>query len=157
MYSRSEISQHFATTPETIRRWSRDFAPYLSPSANDSNKSEYTDDDMAVLVYIHEAYKRNENTDTIAASLASGQRGTWHGILENRTMTITENDALQIHKIREERDSYHAKLIEAEKRIAALEAQASDADSLRKEINELNREIGRLEARLDILREDKDT
>lgn len=154
MYTRTDVAKHFQTTAETIRRWSRDFARYLSPSANSSTKSEYTDDDMDVLTFIHDAYQNNDKTDDIALMLASGQRGTWSGVLQNRSIEVTENQFEQIVKIRQERDDLQTALTDARTQIAVLQQQVKDTQALRDEIRQLNREIGKLEARIEMMQED---
>jgi len=149
-YSRAAVSQHFATTPETIRRWSRDFASYLSPGANDASKSSYTDSDVTVLDYVHQRYQANATTDDISVELASGQRGSFDGTLRRQTVAITEAQADAIWQVRQERDELRQELIEANQRIAVLESQVSDVQALREQINALNRELGRLEAKLEM-------
>ena len=154
-YSRSDISHHFQTTPETIRRWSKDFARFLSDGTNDSNRSQYTDEDMTVLVYVHEAYRRNESTEDIIASVAGGARGDFDGYLKRHSVAITEADAVAINQLRVERDSLQAQLIEANQKIAVLESQVSDTEKLRAEIKDLYRSIGKLEMKIEVLQDNK--
>lgn len=155
-YTRSQVSKHFDTTAETIRRWSRDFANFLSASANDSNKATYTDEDMEVMTYVQQAYADNQKTDDVIASVGGGARGEWNGELHNHTVEITEQQVGEIYKIRQERDELREELTDANKQIAVLQSQVSEVQSMRDEMKELNRQIGRLEARLEILQEQKD-
>lgn len=154
-YTRSEVAQHFDTTTETIRRWSKDFSNYLSPNAYNSNKSEYTDNDMEVLIYIHEAYKRNEKTDDIAASLSVGSRGEWDGYLQKRSVTITESQVAEMHRLTKLEKELTEELHEAKIKIAVLESQVQGLEKKDQEIIRLNRELAKLELRMEMLQDEK--
>ena len=152
-HTRSQVSKHFDTTAETIRRWSKDFTKFLSVSANDSNKATYTDEDMEVLTYVQQAYADNQKTEDVIASVGGGARGEWNGELRNHTMEITEQQVGEIYKVRQERDELRVELTDAHKQIAVLQSKVSEVQSMRDEMKDLNRQIGRLEARLEILQE----
>ena len=72
----TETSRLFEVTVNTVRTWSKEFADYLSPTANPKKGKArfYTEDDLTVLALI--AFYRGENapyTD-IHTALANGER-----------------------------------------------------------------------------------
>lgn len=149
-YKRADVARHFDRDIETIRRWTLEFASYLSPDANSQgrNKSRYSDTDMAILTLIRDMYDRGASVDEIHLALKSGQKGDFDGFLQNTRVQLTESDVQQLSEIAMERDGLRLRVQELERDNARLQAKAEQLSDLQAEIKELYKEIGRLEERL---------
>lgn len=153
-YKRAEVARHFGRDAETIRRWTLEFAAYLSPQANSQgrNKSTYDDNDMAYLSLIREMYERGADATAIHIALKTGQKGQWDGRLQNSTVQLSETDVKQLTEIAMERDRLAEELQAAKETIASLRVKADLLAEKDAEIARLNRLIGRLENQIDSLK-----
>jgi len=74
----SEISNRLGVSPSTLRRWSAQFAEFLSDQAGDTDRPDssgythrrYSDDDMAVLGMIKDLLANGQSYDQIRERLA---------------------------------------------------------------------------------------
>src|SRR5688500_1487283 len=105
-YRRADVARHFNRDIETIRRWTIEFASYLSSDANSQgrNKSRYSDDDMARLSLIRDMYDKGASVSEIHFALKSGQKGQFDGFLQNNRVQLSETDIQQLSEIAMERD-----------------------------------------------------
>ena len=53
----------------TIRRYTKEFADFLSPEANDPRRKRFTDDDIYVLQTVRDLYARRISPDSIRSRL----------------------------------------------------------------------------------------
>lgn len=67
----------YKVTAETIRSWTEEFSPYLSPTANPGKGRHriFTEEDMQVFSYIHERKQQGAVFEQIHAELMNGSRG----------------------------------------------------------------------------------
>ena len=77
-YTTNDVKTIFNVAPETIRNWAKEFARYLSVTANpESGRTRlFGDDDLKVLDLVNKMRNENKSYDEIHATLATGQRGT---------------------------------------------------------------------------------
>ena len=66
-----EIARRLDVVPNTIRNWSKRYAPYLSPGANPAGGGEraYSLRDLNVLTFIHAAVHEGVNHDELTLQL----------------------------------------------------------------------------------------
>jgi DNA-binding transcriptional MerR regulator len=149
-YKRLQVAQHFGRDTETIRRWSIEFANYLSQDANSlgRNKSNYSDSDMETLTLIRDMYDKGSSVDEIHIALKSGQKGQFDGFLQNTRIQLSESQVAQLKEIAMERDALRERLQDAENTIAGLRARAELVPELQVKIDELNQQIGALKYQL---------
>jgi DNA-binding transcriptional MerR regulator len=79
MVKLSELRRALSVTPNTIRNWSADFAPFLSAGANPptGETRRFTEGDAAVFALIAGMRGDDKPLEVIRAHLAAGARGTW--------------------------------------------------------------------------------
>jgi len=145
-----DIAVRFNISRETVRIWAKEFASYLSPTANPSkgNQRNFDDEDLSVFALIAEMKGQGNTFEDIHASLQAGQRG--HVPLMNppsvgdgkTTVTALQRDLAQVAR---QRDEYHSRMLKAEGAAEELRDLIATKDA---EIAHLNREIGRLQARI---------
>lgn len=153
-HKRADVARHFDRDIETIRRWTLEFADYLSADANSQgrNKSRYSDEDMARLSLIRDMYDKGASVDEIHAALKSGQKGYFDGVLQNSRVQLTESDIKQLSEIAMERDRLKEELQIARETIASLKAKADLLAERDAKIESLNRLIGKLENQIELLK-----
>lgn len=157
----------FRVSRETIRGWSNEFGDYLSRDATpgEGRTRQFNDDDVRVFALVAEMKEAKMQYADIHAALQNGQRADPPA---NATALVSNYDERrlaglekqigdlrsQLVDIRKERDSALAK-IEAYKEVA--EERKAETERLRLDtqhtIGELQREIGKLTALLEMERE----
>jgi len=169
-YSTRHVCTLFRVSPETARTWAEEFSQYLSPVANPGTgrHRQFTDEDMRVLSLVSQMKRDNLTFNDIHAALASGNRGQAPALPveevqalvvgERESQLIAQMSKLQqaIVDLQKERDMLlpsrenEIRLLALresdQKRIAELTEQLNNAQD---KIEKLNREIGRLESRMD--------
>jgi DNA-binding transcriptional MerR regulator len=172
-YSTSDINKLFGISTQTVREWTDDsrfgefFSQLAKPAAKGQHK-RFSQEDMEVIAYIHEQkWKYGKPETDITNELRAGARGVipdggFGSPSEIIQKMADAEDELQVMQARMtalqiERDRARA---EAEVLRNMLEAEQKSrseiTNQLNQTINELNREIGKLQARLEILSEDRD-
>lgn len=151
-YKRLQVAQHFGRDTETIRRWSIEFANYLSHDANSQgrNKSSYSDADMETLSLIRGMYDKGSSVEDIHVALKSGQKGQFDGFLQNARVVLSESQAIQLKEIVARNEELETLLADALKKLAASEAKNEMIPELQEEIKALSREIGKLQYQLEL-------
>jgi DNA-binding transcriptional MerR regulator len=84
-----QVATELGVSSSTLRRWSKDFAPFLSPSGamgNDGVNRRFSDDDVMVLRRIKEQLATGSSTDEVSEQLQSEGRG------ETSALTTTSPD-----------------------------------------------------------------
>jgi DNA-binding transcriptional MerR regulator len=160
MYSSNHVCALFGVTRQTVSNWSEEFARHLSPTANPpaGGHRRFTDTDLQIFALVHDLRAAGLTFADAHASLDSGQRGvvslpdsdalaTIEGpaqvALLQKTVSALETKVSdlvgQLHQSETERAEVRGENV-------LLKAQLKDALD---KIDRLNREIGRLEPRID--------
>lgn len=149
-YKRNDVAQHFQRGDETIRRWSIEFADYLSPAANSQgrNKSSYTDADIERLDLIHRMYEKGNSTEDIHLALKSGQKGHFDGILRNLRIVLNETQALQLQQLVARTEEMEREIEGLKRKNSELLAENKSIPALQTKIDDLNQQIGALKYQL---------
>ena len=150
-YQSRHIQNIFKVSTETVRQWSMTFEKYLSGNANPGKgrQRSYNDDDLKVFTTIDRMKSEGKLFDDIALHLASGQRDDLPLEIESAMVDIVASpEGLELFHVVKG-------LVE---RVAQLEHREVDdkdleIDRLRQSERELLKQIGRLEAHLEILKE----
>lgn len=142
----TELARTYNVKPNTIRNWSSEFAPFLSPAANPpkGERRRFTDSDAAVIDLIAGMREDDYPYESIRAHLAAGERGQWppHGhetaqdgpeSTHGRTLVQSpieatlmrlqaENDVLrrELEYYREHNEELHGRAVAAETKLMLL-------------------------------------
>ncbi len=84
-----QVATELGVSSSTLRRWTKDFGPFLSPSgavAGDGANRRFSDDDMVVLRRVKEQLAGGASTDEVVDQLQSEGRG------ETAALTTTSPD-----------------------------------------------------------------
>lgn len=148
MWNAIQTASLFKIARETVRKYSIEFAAYLSPQANpgDNRTRVYHESDMEVFALIVEMKGQGKLYSDIHAALMNGQRGS----LPNGTAALVSTDQprytqLQLKLVFLEKD-VREKELEIAQLAALLDRSDTQLADARKEIRELYEEIGRLKA-----------
>lgn len=152
-YKRNDVAQHFQRGDETIRRWSIEFAEYLSSTANSQgrNKSSYTDADMERLDLIHRMYEKGNSTESIHLALKNGQKGHFDGFLRNLRVVLNEAQALQLQQLVQRTEEMEREIEQLKQQNSELKSANKVIPDLQSKIDSLNREIGKLQYQIELL------
>ena len=147
----SEIARASNVKTNTIRRWSEEFAAYLSPNATPGPRKqrEYTENDASILALVGEMRSENAPFEKIHAALASGDIGEWrpndaelsqeketrqeapHALMTQLTATVAKFEG-ELTAVKDERDRLlqdvdvlHEKLGVARERATSAETEAA--------------------------------
>ena len=159
----SHITALFGISPQTVRNWSEEFARYLSALAapGRGRNRQFSEDDMRVFSLVAALKKSGATNEDIHLALASGQRGDLldmhpdevHALVVSdhaqavltlkqriEVLQVERNEALShLQKARDENNQLHGN----------LKAITDQLNAALAKIDKLNREIGRLESRMD--------
>jgi len=151
MYTASQVAQVFKTARETIRNWAIEFENELSPSANPGDKRQrsFTDSDLEIIALISEMKGQGKLYADIHAALVNGQRGH----VPDDVSAIVPADTPRPTQLQARVNFLEAQLqavMESSQRdkaqIDLLTRQLAEAQAKN---DRLNREIGRLEGRIE--------
>ncbi len=84
-----QVATELGISSSTLRRWSKDFGPFLSPSgalSGDGANRRFSDEDVLVLHRVKEQLASGSSTDEVAEQLRSEGRG------ETAALTTTSAD-----------------------------------------------------------------
>lgn len=165
MYATRHVARLLNITEESIRLWTKEFAPYLSPTAlpTPGRHRRYTDADLAVLALVSQMRDIGHLYEDIHTALAAGQRAqapqeTITTILEQSSrseLALVERGFAQLQL---ERDQLKQQIAELNIQNSRLEGQLDRAErellQAREEIIRLHRENAKLELRLEQAEED---
>jgi DNA-binding transcriptional MerR regulator len=170
-YKNQDIQALFNIAADTVRVWSDEFSKYLSPLATpESGKHRvYNDEDLKVFALVSEMRDKKMGYEEIHAALQNGQRGDVPEIASTRAIEYRAEQQLQlaqhtIAELREQLSLAEARQQNLHDENIKLQADADNARSrideltaerneYQDEIKQLQREIGRLEAHLEIEKE----
>ena len=163
-YTTNDVKTIFGVAPETIRNWAREFARYLSVTANPEmgRTRLFTEEDFKVFDLVNTMRQDDKSYDEIHAALMAGERGNSPNLSPEdvRAMITGEMEkqlALEIQLLRRQLSMAEEKLKELEElkaksiRLEAeKEAEKRRADEMAARLNEaqekletLLREVGK--------------
>lgn len=156
-----DVAKMLGLSPKTITNWADEeaFREFLSDGAKGDVESgtqrDFSMDDILVLNTIRVHKTRRNTWNDVADLLDTGYRETDLPPSAVLSQTISAADQLtQLMAIKAERDTALAQLEDAFVEVDRLRKQDKERQ---KEIIELNRQIARLELRLELLREQIDS
>jgi DNA-binding transcriptional MerR regulator len=168
-YYTDQVAAIYGVTPQTVNKWAREFADYLTAGAKPGgNKTrQFDSEDMMVFSLVSEMQKKHLTFSDIHASLKSGARGEppliepeqIQAIVEGQTETriSLENERLKAMLIdaqtalqKAEKDLKRLREVEDEN--IRLKAQMEIKDQQQAELaNHLKEQVEKLEARVEQL------
>lgn len=159
-----EIAKAMGLNPKTITNWTdqEDLTPFFSEEARRNDESstqrDYSERDLLVINTIRVNKTRQNTWKDVAKILASGHRETELPITATLTRTISAADQMAtMMQVKAERDTALAQLQDSLFEIERLRKELREQrDEASKEIIELNRQIARLELKLELLQERAD-
>lgn len=157
-----DVAKMMGLNPKTITNWTdqEDLAPFFSEEARREDgrgtQREYTEADVLVINTIRLHKTRQNSWRDVAKILATGHREVELPITATLTKTISPADQIAaMMAIKSERDTALAQLQDAMFEIERLRKEMKEQhESANREIIALNREIARLELRIEILSEE---
>ncbi len=173
-YSSRHVQILHKITAETVRTWSQEFAEFLSPTANPGKGRNriFTEKDMQVFSLVSELKARGLTYEDIHAALHNGQIGELPpapATVEAMALEREEQSlAIQVERMRDmvalltqQRDELQTMIQPVKDENIRLQAQLEAAQKraqedaeqrrlLTEDIAHLNREIGKLQAKLEI-------
>lgn len=152
MYSIDQFANLFTISREAARKWTLEFAEYLSDGASltdGGRKRLFDEDDLAVFALIAEMKNDGKVFADIHKALAAGRRG----IAPASPDAIVPTDKTPLAKARAEANRLMevVRLMEAERNELTGQNKllTTQLEAAQQEIRLLNREIGRLEKDID--------
>lgn len=151
MYTASQIASIFSIARETVRKYAIEFHAYLSPSANPGKDRQrvYVDSDLEVFALICEMKTQGKLYSDIHASLQNGSRGEF----PNEAHALIPPDSPRAMTLQREVERLQSALVSAvetaQRANVENEFLRQQVKTLEEKIDRLNREIGRLEQRID--------
>ena len=158
-----DLAKLFGVSDKTIRQWATEFSSFFSESK--TKIRTYTEEDIVILATIAKYSHRGESYTTIRDRLESGERVdkpsevTYGADMRMVPAAAVEQmiDATEIRMQLERMTVERDKLLELlqdrdgviKNKELTIEQLYAQVDQLRNELTKLNREIGRLEGRLE--------
>lgn len=147
-YTTNHMANILDVSRETIRAWSYEFVDYLSEEAKpgEGQRRHYNDDDVRVLALVAQLKQRRQPYAEIHVALAAGERADPP---EGASALTSDTDKKKIISLEQE-------IVQLQEQVQGMQRDVAQADLLREqleearaEISRLNREIGKLEGRLE--------
>lgn len=152
-YQSRHLQSMFDISSETVRNWAKEFEVYLSPSANPPKGKyrKFTEEDLRVIALIARMKDDGAIFEGIHEALQDGARAEPPAVPDELLDIASSPAGLQMINM----------LQDLTRRVAELENSEqkqlkSEIIRLRESRDGLLKEIGRLEARLEIAKEDKE-
>lgn len=166
-YKSRDLQSIFDVSGETIRVWADEFSTYLSPSATPGSGKHriFSDEDLTVFALISEMKALGKTFEDVHVSLRTGQRGDLPSVIgqgRDRTESAIQVAVFrqQLDQVRSERDQaveqaqqLHDEVIKLRTQLQYHADQDDKIDELNGKISELSKQIGRLEALLEVERD----
>ena len=148
---------------ETVRQWTKDFSEFLSDNTRPpaGQTKLYNHDDIKVFAYIHEQRSTfNTSLEQIKNELAAGNRGEIPESPAVRVETELEKVIQERNELKMELDMLRVRMATAESLVKKyesreLEIQQRYEQRYEDKFTELNQEIGKLKAMIEILKDGK--
>ncbi|MCB9454220.1 MAG: MerR family transcriptional regulator [Anaerolineaceae bacterium] len=148
-YTTNDIKTIYGIAQETVRNWTREFARYLSATANPETGRVrlFTDDDMKVFDLVNRMRQDNKAYEEIHVALIAGQRGNLPAVSPEDVRAIITGETerrltLEVQLLRRQ-------LATAEDKLAELDEAKTHNVRLEAEKEAERRRADELAARLD--------
>lgn len=143
-----ELAQLLGVSANTVRRWTRVFRSYLTPtgSPRPGNARRLTPHDVRVLRLVAQARAENQPQELIEQTLDALQAGEWRDLPDmppeweqpDETITLPAAasrayDVAQIAVLQRDLEQVRGELVAASERVQALEAQLTSATEAHQE------------------------
>lgn len=152
-YTTTDAENIFKVAPQTVRNWAREFARYLSVSANpqEGKTRIFSEDDMRVLELVARMKRENKHHDEIHVTLMAGERGNLPSFSPDEVRALVSGEVerklhLEIQVLRRQLDAaeqkaqdaerYHSENIKLKAQLEAAEKRAQDLLEQLKSANE---------------------
>jgi DNA-binding transcriptional MerR regulator len=151
MYSSHNICEFFNISRETVRTWSDEFGAWLSATAKPEKgrQRQFTDSDLRVFALVSDMKKQGLLYADIKAALGAGQRGE----IPDTVYAVVPGERNRLAELQTRIDDLQTALstaLEDRQRMAGqIELLTRQLEAAQDENRRLNREIGRLEQRID--------
>jgi DNA-binding transcriptional MerR regulator len=136
-YTAPQVCKLFNCTDQTIRRWARELAEYLGPTANPpANETRiFTEDDLPILALAAEMREENPRVtyDSIRASLANEQRGK---VPEHTVLAAGDQTALAVRTLSSQVQEFREQMIRIETQLDMTETRLKNTEAERDELRE---------------------
>ena len=169
-----QLGDRLGVASATIRLWStpEEYGAFLSDKATGGSGSTRVFDELDARIMAHVARLKNAgmNRDSISATLLTMQESNWDSLPDMPPLMPGQEPIAMIPteavsgRIEEIRTRYVHEIETLENRVDELEAQLDnertqhreDIERLAKEQNDLYRQLGQLQAKLDMTEQSKD-
>lgn len=166
-YKNEDIRSRFSISHETVRKYTIDFADFLSDGANPDEKGThrtYTESDLRAFAVITRMKNTNHTDDDIRATLIAGLDGQLAELMEDNSVALSPNMQITLSKqeITNLRSQLNTSLDELQKWRDKAKRLEGQNELLEKQIEgqanniELHQKIAVLEYQLKKLRENLD-
>lgn len=141
MYTTKHICAYFDVTHETVKRWTKEFSDYLSPTAlpDKGRQRQFTEQDVRVFSLVHGMKKQGLVFEDIHVALASGQRGDLPEEAATELTTIPASGAMGAALAH----AQDLQLALNQERTLRIRSEARE-DLLKEQLKEAQQEIARL-------------
>lgn len=167
-YKSKDLQQLFDKSTETIRTWADEFRDFLSPNANPGQGRHrlFSADDVRVFALVNEMKVLGKTYEDIHMALQSGQRGDVQEQTIERALTLESSLALDAaqrqievlvvekEELRKRIQQLHDENIRLKTLLEVKDSQDNAMQGERDKIEQLQRQIGRLEAQIEMLKDD---
>jgi len=159
MWSTGDIQKMFGVSPQTVRNWTKEFKTFLSDGASPIRSGytrSFTADDLRVFALVVEMTHIGATYNEVRDALKEGRRGDLPEVPEEEsdlTALLSPQEIARTLSLMKERDEAIGRI---EQLLVERENDKKIIDEKDKDINRLNREIGRLEAQLEAMRKGAD-
>lgn len=146
-YTTQEVSALYSVTIETARTWAKEFADYLSPTANPGhNKTrQFSIEDMQVFSLVRQLRNEGRTMEEIHVALQNGERGREPELDSGDVRAIVAQEAEKRWQM--QLGIYEERIRALQGEVETLTQKASRSDELEKKIAELEGQIRLLEER----------
>src|SRR4051812_5185085 len=135
MYTTTQIATLFQVTSQTAKRWTAEFARYLSVGATPEpgHVRKFSDADLEVFALVAVEKQRGRTFEDIHAMLTTGQRGTPPDVQVNALVAAPPSNQLALMNRVEELESELVRLRDADSQNRLLKQQLAEAQAELKE------------------------
>lgn len=159
-YKNEDLRDMFSVSHQTVRKYSMDFAEFLSEGANPAEAGThrtYNESDLRVMAVIANMKNTNHSDNEIKATLIAAAKGELSELIDDPTITLSSN--MQMTLARQELQNLHNRLDNALEDAQKWRDKANRLEGLleaRPDSTELIQEIAVLKYQLKQLQDDSD-
>lgn len=159
MHTTKDIAVRLDINPQTVRRWARQYADYMSDGSQHADALQFSDDDLLVLWSVRRWRQLGYSLGDIADRLGQGERVSEPppeapaSDAPPRAVMVPEGvHTAALAEVRRLEADRERLIIERDR---AVEQRESDRQTLSDQIRGLEREIGELRGKLAVLETDR--